>query len=108
MGAPTPSAALVELWIALSLLLLAREACGASRSWTARWPAAVAFPLGLLHGLGFAGALSELGVPADGWWRALLLFNVGVELGQLGVLAVGVASVGLLLRRWPGDSASFR
>jgi HupE/UreJ protein len=49
----------------------------------ARWPWIVAFAFGLLHGLGFAGALSEVGLPQQAIPVALLFFNVGVEMGQL-------------------------
>jgi hypothetical protein len=54
-----------------------------------RWPAVVAFLFGLVHGLGFAGALKEIGLPQKHLSVALLTFNLGVELGQL--LVVGIA-----------------
>ena len=50
---------------------------------TARWPWLVAFTFGLLHGLGFAGALTEIGLPQGDIPLALFSFNVGVEMGQL-------------------------
>jgi hypothetical protein len=81
----------VELLIALSIVLLAwelaaapaRQARGLAPSLVMRKPWQVAFIFGLLHGFGFAGALAEVGLPeqARGW--ALLLFNLGVEIGQL-------------------------
>jgi hypothetical protein len=43
----------------------------------------MAFVFGLLHGLGFAGVLREIGLPEDALFTSLLLFNVGIELGQL-------------------------
>ena len=43
---------------------------------------------GLLHGLGFAGALADIGLPQEDLWLSLLLFNVGIEAGQLGVIAL--------------------
>ncbi len=65
-----------------------------------RWPALIAFLFGLVHGLGFAGALKEIGLPADHLPVALLTFNLGVEFGQL--LAVGVAwLVWRIAARWP-------
>lgn len=81
----------VEAIIALSILFLASElarrravASGADAAdLTARFPWVVAFAFGLLHGFGFAGALSEVGVPEHAVPLALLFFNVGVELGQL-------------------------
>ena len=48
-----------------------------------RWPALVAFLFGLVHGLGFAGALKDIGLPQNHLLVALLTFNIGVELGQL-------------------------
>jgi hypothetical protein len=82
----------VEAVIALSILFLASElarrdaappASGETASLTRRFPWVVAFAFGLLHGFGFAGALSEVGVPQHAVPLALLFFNVGVELGQL-------------------------
>lgn len=46
------------------------------------------FGFGLFHGLGFAGVLKELGLPSDNFLAALLSFNVGVELGQVAVIAL--------------------
>jgi hydrogenase/urease accessory protein HupE len=76
----------VEAVIALSILFVAREVWMKFRgqeSTTARrpWPVALAF--GLLHGLGFAGALSQVGLPATDIPLALFTFNIGVEIGQL-------------------------
>jgi len=76
----------IEAAIALSIVLLAREIVVAERGkvhLTHRMPWLVAFIFGLLHGLGFAGALGEIGLPADAIPLALLFFNVGVEVGQL-------------------------
>lgn len=76
----------VEAVIALSLILLAREAITVQRggaSLTAEYPWVIAFGFGLVHGFGFAGALSEIGLPANQEVWALLLFNLGVELGQV-------------------------
>jgi hypothetical protein len=55
---------------------------------TERWPWVVAFIFGLLHGLGFAGALREVGLPEKSIPLALFFFNIGVELGQLLFVAV--------------------
>jgi hypothetical protein len=81
----------VEAVIALSILFLASELArqhpgGNARdaaNLTQRFPWVVAFAFGLLHGFGFAGALSEVGMPQQAVPLALLFFNVGVELGQL-------------------------
>jgi hydrogenase/urease accessory protein HupE len=79
----------VEATIALSIMLVAGEALHQRRTLARRWPALVAFLFGLVHGLGFAGALKEIGLPDNFLWMALLTFNVGVEIGQL--LTVGLA-----------------
>lgn len=85
-----PSAA-IEALIAFSILVLAVEL---TRKQTGegtffhRYPWAMAFSFGLLHGLGFAGALAEIGLPAGEIPMALFSFNVGIELGQLSFIAV--------------------
>jgi hypothetical protein len=92
----------VEAIIALSILLLATELArvGArANTWTSRAPWVVAFVCGLVHGFGFAGALAQLGLPEDALARALLLFNLGVELGQLAFVAVIVVA-GIALTRF--------
>ena len=74
----------VEAAIALSVMLVAAEA----------------LLFGLVHGLGFAGALKDIGLPENHLWIALLTFNVGVEVGQL----LTIAAAGLLyraVRHWP-------
>lgn len=92
----------VEAAIALSILFVAsetaRSAGEAPRSSTlaARWPWSVAFAFGLLHGLGFAGALAEVGLPQNTIPVALLFFNIGVELGQLIFIAGVLALMGFL------------
>ena len=87
----------VEVCIALSIVLVAGEALRSRHSLAQRWPALVAFGFGLVHGLGFAGALKEIGLPENHLAVALLTFNGGVEIGQL--LTVGAA---WLLMRWLG------
>ena len=84
----------VEALIALSIVVLAVEAAKPKQLATnliaqAPWFAAIAF--GLLHGLGFAGALSEIGLPEGARLWALLLFNIGVEIGQLVFIAFCLA-----------------
>jgi hydrogenase/urease accessory protein HupE len=90
----------VEATIALSIVLVAAEALHGQRTLSRRWPALVAFLFGLVHGLGFAGALREIGLPQQHLSIALLTFNVGVEIGQLFVvtLAFGLYRA---LARWP-------
>lgn len=89
----------VELLIALSILFLAIEVV---RKWrgetsvTIRRPWLIALAFGLLHGLGFAGALSEIGLPEGAEILALLLFNLGVELGQILFVGLVLAAIWLL------------
>jgi hydrogenase/urease accessory protein HupE len=91
----------VEATIALSIVFVAAEVVHGLRGkagLTARAPWLVAFGFGLLHGLGFAGALVEVGLPQKAIPVALLMFNVGVELGQI-LFVTAVLSVGALLGR---------
>ena len=89
----------VEAVIALSILFLAVEKLrGSAQTLTARHTWLVAFAFGLLHGFGFAGALADIGLPKQNLLLALLLFNVGVEVGQLAVVAVALAFVAVA--RW--------
>jgi len=90
----------VEAAIALSIMLVAGEALHTKPTLSRRWPALVAFLFGLVHGLGFAGALKEIGLPQNHLLVALLTFNVGVELGQLSVVGVAYL-VHRSLARWP-------
>lgn len=97
----------VEAVIALSILFLASEMVKVNRglpSLTARNPWIVAFAFGLLHGFGFAGALGDIGLPQNEIALALLMFNVGVELGQLLFIAVILVIVAISRRmrgEWP-------
>ncbi|MEM7320109.1 MAG: HupE/UreJ family protein [Pseudomonadota bacterium] len=84
----------VEAVIALSIVLLAVEILRRRQGGmqlTQRFPWILAFSFGLLHGLGFAGALGEIGLPQDDVPLALLAFNLGVEAGQLAFVAVVLA-----------------
>ena len=83
----------VEATIALSIVLVAGEALHKRETLARRWPALVAFLFGLVHGLGFAGALKDIGLPQNHLATALLTFNVGVEIGQLLAVAVVWAAV---------------
>lgn len=89
----------VEATIALSIMLVASEALHKGMTLSKRWPAIVAFLFGLVHGLGFAGALKEIGLPQKHLAVALLTFNVGVELGQLLVVAISFAIYRVLARQ---------
>lgn len=94
----------VEICIALSIVLVAREVLrdrAEPDTLARRWPGSIAFVFGLLHGLGFAAALAEIGLPASEIPLALLTFNVGVELGQLAVVALVLALLAALARLRP-------
>ena len=89
----------VEAVITLSIVFLASEIIGQVRgetSWTRMRPWSVTFAVGLLHGLGFAGALREVGLPTSQLPLALFAFNLGVELGQL-AFVVAVLAFGWVL-----------
>lgn len=88
----------VEATIALSIMLVAGEALHRRETLARRWPALVAFLFGLVHGLGFAGALQQIGLPERHLWVALLTFNLGVEMGQLMTVAVAWGLHRLLAR----------
>ncbi|MFP6663245.1 MAG: HupE/UreJ family protein [Deltaproteobacteria bacterium] len=90
----------VEVLIAISILVLAVELARgreAKPTLLRRFPWGMAFFFGLLHGLGFAGALAQIGLPPDDLPLALFSFNLGIELGQLSFVAV-VVLAGFLLR----------
>jgi len=100
----------VEAAIALSIVFLAVEIIHGRRGRlgiTHALPWLVAFVFGLLHGLGFAGALAEVGLPVEDIPLALLFFNLGVEVGQLAFIGAVFAIHRLAqmmrladLRRW--------
>jgi hydrogenase/urease accessory protein HupE len=99
--------------IALSILVLGPEIVRTWRgesSFTIRHPWAVAFLFGLLHGFGFASGLTSLGLPREEIPLALLLFNLGVEIGQLAFVLVVVAlerAFRVLEMRWPAPALRF-
>lgn len=91
--------ALVEFAIALSIFVLAVELTRTARHdmlWRNPWWLAGGF--GLLHGMGFAGALAETGLPQDNLPLALLFFNVGIEIGQIAFIFL-VLAIWLLIRK---------
>lgn len=91
----------VESVIALSILFLAVEIVKKRPDQlrlSERIPWVVAFGFGLLHGFGFAGALSEIGLPESDVPTALLTFNLGVEAGQLSIVVATAAALALLRR----------
>lgn len=103
-GVIAPPATLVEPLIAATIALVAIENMifGSIRAWR---PLLV-FGFGLIHGLGFAGFFGELGLPPNQFWSALLGFNLGVELGQLSVVALAVIVLLQIRRRLAGRSGA--
>lgn len=83
-GVIKPSSALIEPLIALSIVFLALENIFSKK--VKPWRMIMVFLFGLIHGMGFAGALSELGMPKYAFLTALISFNIGVELGQITII----------------------
>ena len=101
-GVVSVSPRIVEPLIALSIAYVAVENVATTR--VHPWRVALVFLFGLLHGLGFAGVLRELGLPRSEALTGLVAFNVGVELGQLAV----IATVWLLVLRWTQEQTWYR
>ena len=98
LGIVSLAQAPVEAVIALSIVFLARELAQPEEkrsTLTRSSPWLMAFVFGLLHGLGFAGVLREIGLPEDALFTSLLLFNLGIELGQLSVVLVLISTLWL-------------
>jgi hydrogenase/urease accessory protein HupE len=96
LGVWAPRPAIIEPAIALSIAYVGVENFFVKNA-EKRWR--ITFPFGLVHGFGFAGALREVALPKADVPAALFLFNAGVEIGQLAVLALVLPAL-VLLRRW--------
>ena len=92
-------ASIVEPLIAVSIVYVAVENLITTE--LKPWRIYVVFAFGLLHGMGFAGVLTELGLPRSDFVTALIAFNVGVELGQLAVIAIAFLAVGVWFGKKP-------
>ncbi len=90
LGLFAPEPKPIETCIALSIVFMAQEACVSKHHSTAtkRYPMLFCLVIGLLHGLGFAGALQDIGMPEHQLPAALVGFNVGIEIGQVMTLLV--------------------
>jgi hypothetical protein len=97
MGWVTVPGSIVEPLIAASIVYVAVE--NIFTSGLNRWRPVVIFGFGLLHGLGFASVLGEFGLPEGQFIPALIGFNIGVEFGQLAVIAMAFALVGWFARK---------
>jgi hydrogenase/urease accessory protein HupE len=101
-GVVSLPAKVVEPMIALSIAYVAIENLFTSE--LKPWRVALVFSFGLLHGMGFAGVLRDLGLPRSEFLTALVTFNVGVEAGQLSVIALALAAVAY----WRSNSVTYR
>ena len=93
---------IIEPLIALSIMYVALENILSPRLKTSR--IGIVFLFGLVHGLGFAGALGSLGLPQNAYLLSLVMFNVGVELGQLTVILLAY----FLLAKWFSHKPGYR
>ena len=98
-GLVSVSPRIVEPMIALSIAYVAIE--NMTTSSLRPWRVAIVFAFGLLHGMGFAGVLKELGLPRSEFLTALVTFNVGVECGQLAVIGAAFVLVACWARTRP-------
>jgi hypothetical protein len=97
-----PPASIVEPVIALSIMFVALENIFSPRLKKSR--IAIVFLFGLVHGMGFASALGQLGLPQNSYLTSILMFNLGVELGQLTI----ILSAFLLFGKWFGNKPWYR
>ena len=97
-----PPSRIIEPLIALSILYVALENIFSPRLKPSR--IGIVFLFGLVHGLGFAGALAEMGLPKNAYFTSLIMFNVGVELGQLTV----ILAAWFLLAKWFSKKGYYR
>jgi hypothetical protein len=98
----TPSPAIVEPIIALSIMYVALENIFSPTLKKSR--IGIVFLFGLVHGMGFANALGSLGLPQNSYLTSLIMFNVGVELGQLAVILLAF----ILFGKWFGNKTYYR
>ena len=98
----TPPTRIIEPLIAISILFVALENIFSPRLKASR--IGIVFLFGLVHGLGFAGALGQLGLPRNAYMLSLIMFNVGVEAGQITVILLAY----FLLAKWLSDKPYYR
>ena len=98
----TPDAKIVEPVIALSIMFVAIENIFSTKLKTSR--IGVVFLFGLVHGMGFANALGQLGLPETSYLSSLVMFNVGVELGQITIILLAF----LLIGKWFGNKSYYK
>jgi hypothetical protein len=98
----TPPTNIIEPLIAISIVYVALENIFSPRLKASR--IGVVFLFGLVHGMGFAGALGQLGLPQNHYFMALIMFNLGVELGQITIILLAF----LLIGKWFGKKPYYR
>lgn len=98
----SPPANIVEPLIALSILYVSLENIFSPRLKASR--VGIVFLFGLVHGMGFAGALGKLGLPQNAYLLSLVMFNVGVEMGQLTIILLAY----FILGKWFGNKPYYR
>jgi HupE / UreJ protein. len=98
----TPDAKIVEPVIALSIMYVALENIFSAKLKTSR--IGVVFLFGLVHGMGFANALGQLGLPEKSYLSSLVMFNVGVEFGQITIILLAFFLIG----KWFGDKLYYK
>jgi len=89
----TPAANIVEPIIAISIVFVALENIFIGQLKPSRY--IIVFAFGLIHGMGFASALNEIGLPRNAFFTSLISFNVGVEFGQVAVILIAYLLIGL-------------
>jgi hypothetical protein len=97
--APTPK--IVEPLISLSIMYVALENIFSPRLKPSR--IGIVFFFGLVHGMGFAGALGQIGLPENTYFLSLIMFNIGVELGQISIVLLAF----LLVKKWWENQAFY-
>lgn len=98
----SPSPKIIEPLIALSIVYVALENIFSPKLKPSR--IGIVFLFGLVHGLGFAGALAEMGLPRNAYFISLVTFNIGVELGQLTI----ILAAWFLMAKWFADKPFYR
>lgn len=98
----TPPAHIIEPIIALSIMFVAVENIITDKLKTSR--IILVFMFGLIHGMGFASVLTDLGLPKDKFFTSLITFNVGVELGQISIILLAW----ILIGKWFSDKTWYR
>ena len=97
-----PNSTYIEPLIAISILFTAIENIVSQK--VNPWRLLIIFGFGLIHGLGFATALSEIGIPKNQFFSSLLSFNLGVELGQITIILLAY----LLISKWFSDKIWYK